>query len=405
MPRILYIDCFSGVSGDMLLGALIGLGYPLDELKKIVAACGLEGEVDLSVDTAMRCGVSATQLHVSVRHTRHHRAWQDIRGQLESAALDPIVRAKALAMFERLAACEAEIHNKPVEDVHFHELSGADTIVDIVGAVAAMQWLAPDRVVASPVNVGTGTVKCAHGELPVPAPATAALLRGVPVYGRFEGEMTTPTGALLITEFAHEFGPMPLMVTTGDAVSAGTRDSVEHPNVLRVFLGRGAADEEECGDTLDAEDMLEIQANIDDMNPQVYPYVIERLLAAGARDAFVTPVVMKKGRPGHLLHVLCRAAGRDAVLDIVLRETTTLGAREIPCSRVCLERHMCSVETVYGPIRMKIGVLDGCVANVMPEYEDCAAAARDMEAPLRAVMDAALVAAAAFWKPGEPFHD
>ena len=404
MPRILYLDCSSGVSGDMFLGALTGLGYPLEELEKIAAACGLDGEVELSAAEVRRGGIAATQLVVKILHERHHRAWKDIRALLESADLAPAVRARALAMFERLAATEAQIHGVPVEEAHFHEIGNADTILDITGAAAAMQWLAPDRVAVSPVNVGSGTVHCAHGELPVPAPATAALLMGVPVFSRFDGELTTPTGALLVTEFATGFGPMPLMAATAMSVSAGTRQSADHPNVLRAFLGRSVEQGEDTG-PLCMEEVIEIQANMDDMNPQVYPFVIERLLDAGARDAYITPVVMKKGRPGHVLHVLCHPADRAASLDIVLRETTTLGARVIPCARACLERFVKQVDTEYGPIRVKIGVLDGLVAHAMPEYEDCAAAARESEAPLRAVMDAAAIAAAALCKPGEPFHE
>lgn len=404
MPRILYLDCSSGVSGDMFLGALTGLGYPLEELEKIAAACGLDGEVELSSSEVRRGGIAATQLVVKILHERHHRAWKDIRALLVSADLLPAVRARSLAMFERLAAAEAQIHGVPVEEVHFHEIGNADTILDITGAAAAMQWLAPDRVAVSPVNVGSGTVHCAHGELPVPAPATAALLMGVPVFSRFDGELTTPTGALLVTEFATGFGPMPLMAATAMSVSAGTRQSADHPNVLRAFLGRSVEQGEDPG-PLCMEEVIEIQANMDDMNPQVYPFVIERLLDAGARDAYITPVVMKKGRPGHVLHVLCHPADRTAALDIVLRETTTLGARVVPCTRACLERFVKQVDTEYGPIRVKIGVLDGLVAHAMPEYEDCAAAARESEAPLRAVMDAAAIAAAALCKPGEPFHE
>jgi uncharacterized protein (TIGR00299 family) protein len=404
MPRILYLDCSSGVSGDMFLGALTGLGYPLEELEKIAAACGLDGEVELSSSEVKRGGIAATQLVVKILHERHHRAWKDIRALLESADLAPAVRARALAMFARLAAVEAQIHGVPVEEVHFHEIGNADTILDITGAAAAMQWLAPDRVAVSPVNVGSGTVHCAHGELPVPAPATAALLMGVPVFSRFDGELTTPTGALLVTEFATGFGPMPLMAATALSVSAGTRQSADHPNVLRAFLGRSVEQGEDPG-PLCMEEVIEIQANMDDMNPQVYPFVIERLLDAGARDAYITPVVMKKGRPGHMLHVLCHPEDRAAALDIVLRETTTLGARVVPCTRACLDRFVKQVDTEYGAIRVKIGVLDGLVAHAMPEYEDCAAAARESQAPLRAVMDAAAAAAAALWKPGEPFHE
>ena len=398
MARIVYMDCTFGASGDMFLGALAGLGFSRDMLAQALSGLGLDGEFTLRQENVSRGGVQATRMVVDVAPDARERSWKQIRELLENSALEQNIKEVSLKAFARLAACEALIHGVDVDHVHFHELSGVDALVDIVGAVSGMQWLAADRVCASTVNVGSGTVQCEHGLLPVPAPATAELLRGVPIASTLEGERTTPTGALLVTEFAQEFGPLPDMRIDAVGSGAGGRD-YEQPGAMRIFTGHA-----EQG-MRTAHVVMEAATNIDDMNPQAYPYVINRLLKCGAMDAFAEPVVMKKGRPGCVLRALCAPERLDAVLEIFFQETTTLGVRITRHERVCLDRIMKKVNTDFGPVNVKIGVFRDKIVNVMPEYDDCAAAAAKHGVALLRVMHAAQRAAETNWLPGEPFHE
>jgi len=398
MPRIAYIECSAGASGDMLLGALIDAGLPLELLENELKALGIGG-YSLSAARAHRNHIGATQFSVGVSEDSPARHWADIRAIIEKSALKETVKTRALSAFERLAECEAAIHGIPVEKVHFHELSGIDSIIDIAGACIGFDWLAAERICVSPVNVGSGVVKCSHGTLPVPAPATAALLKEVPVFSRFDGELTTPTGALLLTEFATSFGPMPLMKVQTIGYGAGSADPHSHANVLRVFIGEA--------ESLDIhmEPVVHVQTNIDDMNPQVFPFLMERLLEAGALDAYFQQAVMKKGRPAVIFSFLCRPEDLDKLYRILLAESTTLGARVLRTERICIDRRMASVDTEFGKISIKIGIAGGVITNVMPEYEDCAAAARKAGAPVSQVMEAARAAAAVNWKNGGPFAE
>lgn len=391
-----YIECGSGVSGDMLIGAMLDLGLPLSALEEGLAGLGIN-EFRIGAEKVVRGGLTATKFNVEVSEHAHARSWKQIRQLIEDCGIDADVKEKTLAAFSRLAAVESAIHGIHEHEVHFHELSGIDTIVDIAGAFIGMKRLGVEKVIASPVNVGSGTVKCAHGELPVPAPATAELLKGKPIYSNGKGELATPTGALLLTTLASEFGPLPPMKLEGIGCGAGGRETTR-PNMLRIFLGETAR----AGLTL--EPIIQVQANIDDMNPQVYPYLIERLLAAGARDAYIEPVTMKKGRPASVFNAFCGQETLEAVIAIIIEETTTLGVRILRAERACIDRAIATVDTVFGPVNIKIGIMDGKVANVMPEYEDCAAAARRAGAPLLAVMDAARAAAFSKWKPGSDYN-
>lgn len=400
MDRIVYIDCFSGISGDMLLGALVDAGVPLERLQEELGKLGLGTEITLRAEKVMRGGMSALKVHVDTADDSISRNWKQIKDLLEKSGLDDDVKAGALRAFERLARCEAEIHNIPVEKVHFHELSGADAIADIAGAFIGMKILGAARVVASAVNVGSGTVMCRHGVLPVPAPATAALLRGAPVFSQFDGELTTPTGALLLTEFASEFGAMPEMVVETIGCGAGGRETA-HPNVLRVFTGRAAA----SGLVAKSQPLAELHADLDDMNPEIVPFFMERALERGALDVFAQPGVMKKGRPGIALRVLCAPERVDDMLKLFFEETTTLGVRIVRAERVCLERFYKTVDTEYGAVRVKIGALGDKIMNVKPEYEECAHAARAAGVSVARVMDdAAHAAARDGFKPGAQWN-
>lgn len=401
MDRILYIDCFSGISGDMLLGALVDAGVPLERLQAELGRLGLGAEITLRTEKVMRGGMSALKVHVDTADDSISRNWNQIKNLLEKSGLDDDVKTGTLRAFERLARCEAEIHNIPVEKVHFHELSGADAIADIAGAFIGMKILGAVRVTASSVNTGSGTVMCRHGVLPVPAPATAALLKGAPVFSQFDGELTTPTGALLLTEFADEFGAMPEMVVETIGCGAGGRDTA-HPNVLRLFVGRAA----KPGDAPHTQPVAELHAELDDMNPEIVPFFTERALERGALDVFAQPGVMKKGRPGIALRVLCAPERIEGMLQLMFEETSTLGVRIIRTERVCLTRFYKTVTTSHGGIRLKIGVLGGKIVNVKPEYEECAALARSANVPVARVMDDASRAAhAAGFKSGEQWNE
>jgi uncharacterized protein (TIGR00299 family) protein len=382
--KILYLDCFSGISGDMTLGALLDLGLPLEELRRALGSLTLEG-CDVAADRVVRGGIAACKFKLldttgeEAGHARGHRTLAEITRLIEQSALSVEGRRKASALFRRLAEVEAEIHRMPVERVHLHEVGALDSIVDIVGAVFAFEWLAPDRVVASPLNVGRGTVQMAHGVLPVPAPATAKLLEGVPIYASGpEMEMVTPTGALLATAYVQEFGPLPPMRVERIGYGAGDRDPGGQPNVLRAMLG-----------TADGppglERVLVIECEIDDMNPQIFGVVMDRLLAAGALDVYYTPVQMKKNRPATLVTVVARPGDRDVLAGILFRETTTIGLRYQELDRERLDRESVRVETPLGSVRMKIARRGGTVVNASPEFDDCVRLARERDVPVKDV--------------------
>ena len=320
-------------------------------------------------------------------HAHAHRSLPEIRSLIDKTALSLAGRERAKAMFQRLAEAEARIHQMPVEQVHLHEVGELDSIIDIVGAVFAMEWADADRVVCSPLNVGSGVVQSAHGLFPVPAPATLALLGDAPVYGgTVPKEMVTPTGALIATTYAHAFGPLPAMSIERIGYGAGGRDNPGTPNVLRVVIGR-AADASSL-----AERVAVIECEIDDMNPQLFGTAMERLYAAGALDVFYVPVQMKKNRPGTLLTVIAPPQLRAALSDVIFRETTTIGLRHSEVEREVLRREIVAVETSLGPVRFKLAWRDGRVVNAVPEFEDCAALSRTHHMSVKDVQATALQA-------------
>jgi pyridinium-3,5-bisthiocarboxylic acid mononucleotide nickel chelatase len=414
MGRVMYLDCFSGAAGDMMLGALIDAGLPVDELRRALGSLGVGHEI--RVTRVLRAGISATHVeveagrapagadvhdhghaHGAAAHDHdhgpgdHHRSLHDITHLIEHAALSAAGKARAVALFRRLAEVEAAIHGVDVEAVHLHEVGALDSIIDIVGAVFGLEWFGIDDIVASPLNVGGGTVQMAHGTFPVPAPATIRLLAGVPVYSSgVQAELVTPTGALLVTGHARAYGPLPAMTIDRIGYGAGTRELDPVPNVLRVFVG-SRVDRQPSADGADGE-VVKIECEIDDMSPQLFGPVSERLFAAGALDVFLTPVQMKKGRPGTLLTVLGVPADREALCGILFRETTTLGVRFGPVRRETLDRRWVDVAVDGGSVRIKIGSRGGEVVNVAPEFDDCLRIADQTGRPVKAVQAEAIAA-------------
>jgi hypothetical protein len=387
---MLYLDCFSGASGDMVLGALLDLGLPVDALRDALGSLALEYG-DVSAEKVLRAGVTATKFRLEDRrlssagngHKHYHL--KGIVNAIRRSSLKPESQDRAVHLFERLAEAEAAIHNTPIEKVHLHEVGALDSIIDIVGAVYGFDYLGIDDIVSSPLNVGGGTVRCAHGDFPVPAPATARLLKDVPIYANGTTEMVTPTGALLVTGYARSFGPLPLMKVESIGYGAGDRDPKGTPNVLRIFKGVRA-------DASSGHVITKIECEIDDMNPQLFGPLMDKLLAAGALDVFYVPVQMKKGRPGTLVTILAKPSSRDALTDIVFRESTTIGVRYQQMDRACLERSIETVQTPYGPVRFKVARRDGRELNVAPEFEDCEVLAAEHGVPLKVVQAAALKA-------------
>jgi uncharacterized protein (TIGR00299 family) protein len=412
----LYFDCFSGASGDMILGALLDAGLPLDDLRRALGSLAIDRDA-VWTERVMRAGVSATKFsvrgeprpldhahdhegghhhdhhheppthgHETRHHHRGHRTLNEIYRLIDGSALSPTGKDRAKHLFGRLGEAEAAIHDMPLEQVHLHEVGALDSIIDIVGAVYALETLGADRVVSSPLNVGSGTVRSAHGLYPVPAPATARLLQGAAIYaGAQTAELVTPTGALLITGYATSYGPVPAMRLTQIGYGAGARDFHDTPNVLRVLIGEADA-------TAPSHSVVVIEAEIDDMNPQIYGLVMDRLLGEGALDVFYTPIQMKKNRPGTLLTIVATPDRRERLTATVFRETTTIGVRYREMTRECLDRETITVEMPLGAVRFKVARRNGVVLNASPEFDDCARIARALDLPLKDVQAAAMKA-------------
>ncbi|HEX6976535.1 MAG TPA: nickel pincer cofactor biosynthesis protein LarC [Vicinamibacterales bacterium] len=438
MAKALHFDCFSGVSGDMVIGALLDLGLPLEALRGALGSLAIEyGGV--SSARVLRAGVSATKFtaaadsapsdahddrahghqhdhsHSRARpdhghshpldhshshqhahdhadghthdhahghshaHDHAHHSLKEIAAFIGRSALSPAGRDRAIHLFERLAEAEAAIHAMPVEKVHLHEVGALDSIIDIVGAVYGLEWLGARTITASPLNVGSGTVECAHGTFPVPAPATARLLRGAPIYsGAIAKELVTPTGALIVTEYATTYGALPPMRVDSIGYGAGSRDFRKHPNVLRLFVGDAAYEAA-------AERVVSIECEIDDMNPQLFGPLMGRLTSAGALDVFYSPVQMKKGRPGTLVTVIAPPERRSSISEVLFADTTTIGVRYQEMLRDTLAREIVQVETPLGAIRFKVASREGRVLNASPEFDDCARIADEKGLPVKHV--------------------
>jgi hypothetical protein len=397
MKKLLYLDCFAGISGDMFLGAMIDLGVAENLIRSELGKLKLPG-YSLTVRQVVKQNIAATKFdcieevrHAAILtkpHEHHaHRGYTEIAGMIQASGLSEPVKQRALRVFRRIGEAEARIHGIPLDQIHFHEVGAIDSIVDIIGACIALEALGVDNVQASPPRLGSGFVQTAHGRFPVPAPATLELLKGLPVQPSNDPiELVTPTGAALLAEFCNSFGPMPAMTITKVGYGAGTKDLDKTPNVLRAVLGEmpSAAEDEE------SDSITVIETNIDDMNPQWFGDVMERLLAAGALDVYYTPIQMKKSRPATMLTVLCEQEKADALIDIVLAHTTSFGVRIHEERRQKLARSFVSVDTLYGNIQVKIGRRAGKIVSRSPEYDSCRQAAAQYNVPVKTVYQAAL---------------
>lgn len=382
--NIAYFDCFSGAGGDMIVAALIDAGTDSDALRKGLSALKVGG-YGLSIERVTKQGLAATRFNVELdaKTPQPHRHLRHVLEILKSSALSEGIRDKACRVFQRLAEAEAAVHGTTVEKVHFHEVGAVDAIVDVVGAVLALELLRVDRVICSPIPTGSGTVTCEHGVLPIPAPATVRLLHGVPLAACDEvGELTTPTAAAVLTTLSSTFGPIPAMTLTAVGYGAGSREGRTRPNVLRVLIGEGV---EEHGDI---DQIVMLETNLDDVSPEVIGYCTERLLGEGALDVYTVPIQMKKQRPGVVLTVLCEMGKVPAMERILFAETPTFGIRRRTVERTKLRRRFETVATPFGDIRMKVGERDG-VVTASPEFEDCKAAALKHGVALREVIAAA----------------
>src|SRR5215472_4596218 len=389
--RIAYFDCFSGISGDMVLGALVDAGVELREIEAGLRGLGLENW-SIAASKVQRGAISATQVRVEAREEQHHRGLAVILKRIEQAHLAPRAAARAKKIFERLAAAEAKVHNMEVEKVHFHEVGSADSIVDIVGSAIGFDLLGIDEFACSRFDVGGGQVRTAHGVLPVPAPATAELLRGAPAYSSgIERELVTPTGAAIATTLATHYEEIPPMTLRTIGYGAGSADLKEKANVLRLLIGDADSTDaaESKADGRWDSPVTVIETNVDDMSPQIYGYFAERALAAGALDVFSTPAQMKKNRPGQLVTILSEPQNVARLMDLIFAETTTIGVRTYDVRRKTLQREFVPVETPLGSVRMKVSRMNGTILNVTPEYEDCLKIAAERGVPLKQVMAAA----------------
>ncbi len=385
--RLAYFDCFSGAAGDMIVGAMLDAGADANALREGLRGLGVGG-FSIEVEKTSKQGIAATRFSVGLDPSikQPHRHLKHVVEIIRNGKLPPRVCDRAVRVFERLAEAEAQVHSTTVEKVHFHEVGAVDATVDVVGACLCLEQLGVERIICGPIPTGSGTVKCEHGVLPVPAPATALLLRGVPLAACDEvGELTTPTGAAVLTTLAEGFGAIPSMSLDSIGYGAGARDGKTRPNVLRVLVGESA------GFGRETDQVAVLETNLDDATPQTIAYCIERVIAEGALDAYAVPIHMKKGRSGVMLTVLCDVAKVAVMEGILFRETPTLGVRRRVQERTKLPRRQEAVSTPYGDIRMKVGESAG-ITTATPEYEDCKAAALRHNVALREVMAAASAA-------------
>jgi uncharacterized protein (TIGR00299 family) protein len=384
--KLAYFDCFSGISGDMTLGALVDAGCAVEQLRAELRGLQVPGW-ELTAEKVWKNGMAATYVKVVTEDQSKHRSLGAILEILEKSQLAPVVRDRAGAIFQKLGEAEARVHDVPVEKIHFHEVGAVDAIVDIVGACVGFQALGIEKFACSPLNVGGGTAKMAHGVLPAPAPATANLLQGKPTYSNgVQKELVTPTGAAIVATLCDSFGPQPAMSVWAIGYGAGTADLEGQPNVVRIMVGETAEKSVAGFD----EEIAVVEANLDDMNPQIYGYFLEKALEAGALDVYTTPVQMKKNRPGTLLTVLCKPQDTNALMSLIFAETTTFGVRTYRAQRRVLPREWVNVGTEFGEVRIKLSRVNGRILHVAPEFEDCRKLAVEKNVPLQRVIAEAL---------------
>ncbi len=378
-----YFDCFAGISGDMILGALIDLGLDLTVFREELQKLSISGYF-VQTGKERRHNITGVKFDVEADEGHSYRGLRDITDLINSSRLSRRVKDLSSAVFEDIAVAEAKVHGCKVDDIHFHEVGAIDSIIDIVGVAIGLEYLGIEKVISTPVPAGSGWIKTSHGTVPIPAPATIEILKGVPVCpSPVKEEVVTPTGAAILKRVSDGFGGVPDMVVEAIGYGVGSKDFKEIPNLFRIVVGR-------TEETIDK--VVVLETNVDDMDPQIFDYFMHRLLDAGAIDVFLVSVQMKKGRPGVLLKVLCNDANKDRFMDMIFEETTTLGIRVYPVDRYCLEREEEIVSTNYGQVSIKVSYRDGRRFNIKPEYEDCRRLAREKGVPLKKVMDDARVA-------------
>jgi len=380
--KILYFDCFSGVSGNMILGAMVDAGIDIKALKKELKKLDLHG-YSLKVSKVKRKGIKGTKVDVIVDKKKHlhHTHYKDIKRLIERSKLPEKIKEDSLSIFKNIAEAEAKIHRTSVDNVHFHEVGAVDSIVDVVGASICISLLNSDTILSSPINTGKGMVKTEHGLLPVPAPATTEMLKGFPSYSSdIEFELATPTGVGIITAMAKASNTIPVMKTNVIGYGAGSKDFSDSPNLLRIMIGEGYSPSEQDSITV-------IESNIDDMNPQFYDHIMNRIFDAGALDVFLTPIIMKKNRPAVKITLLSDNDNVNKLADILLKETTSFGLRMYKTERIKLEKEIKTVKTEYGSTKVKIGKKNGKIINIAPEYEDCKRIANERGISIREVYE------------------
>jgi uncharacterized protein (TIGR00299 family) protein len=390
--KLAYFDCFSGISGDMTLGALVDAGCPVEYLRSELQSLDVPGWMLVS-EKVWKNGMAATFVKVQTEDQQKHRSLSTILDVLKASKLAPQVRDRAAAIFQKLGQAESYVHDAPLEKIHFHEVGAVDAIVDIVGACLGFDALGIDKFACSPLNIGGGTVKMAHGILPVPAPATARLLQRIPTYSNgVQKELVTPTGAAIIATVCEQFGPQPAMSVSAIGYGAGTIDLEHQPNVVRIMIGEAAEESVSAEKSTFGfdEEIAVIEANLDDMNPQIYGHFQERAFTQGALDVYTTPVQMKKNRPGTLLTVLCKPQDTQSLMDLIFAETTTIGARTYNAQRRVLPRETVTVTTTFGDVRMKVASVNGHIRQATPEFEDCRKLAVEKNVPLQTVISEAV---------------
>jgi uncharacterized protein (TIGR00299 family) protein len=383
--KIAYFDCFAGISGDMTLGALLELGVPLEWLKEQLHAMPLDG-FEMEKKSIQVHGIQAAQMKIDIADVPVARHYADIKTLIENAPLDREALDNSLKMFEKIAIAESGIHGVPIEKVHFHEVGALDSIIDIVGTALCMTYLGIEAVFASKIPLGSGFVACSHGTLPIPAPATLSILKGVPVYGGgVQHEMVTPTGAAIITSYATSYGRLPDMEIECVGYGAGQRQISEHPNVLRVLIGHLGENKEPNQVNMQYGDVQIIETCIDDMNPEVFGFLMERLFEDGALDVYWVPVFMKKNRPGTMIQVLCKPGMEKGLIHRIMTETSTSGVRSYPVGRYTLQREIATVNTAYGSVTVKKMIDPDGRVRMVPEYDVCREIARAQNLPLQVV--------------------
>ncbi len=384
--KIAYFNCFSGISGDMTVGALLDTGLKIEILEKELKKLGLSG-YQLEVKKAVKRGISATQFKVKIKEEGVERRFKDILTILEKSKLDEEIKKETKKIFFNIAQAESKIHQKDIDKIHFHEIGGLDSIIDITSAVIGIKTLGIEEIYSSALPVGKGFVKCAHGVIPVPAPATLELLKNIPTYsGGIESEMITPTGAAIISTLAKSFGKRPLMEIERIGYGAGEKEFTI-PNLLRVSIGEKILKDENLKNGYVSDEAVLIETNIDDMNPEFYDYIIDKLFSQGALDVFLTPIQMKKNRPAHMLSIIVYEQNLKEILEVLFSESTTLGVRVREVKRLRLSQQNFIAETKYGKIRVKVGMFKGEIKNIAPEYEDCKKMAKQHQVPLKEIYE------------------